>query len=41
MEGQTARLVDWGPKAFTKLLGGPPSWRFSVESPRLMRSVTG
>ena len=26
---------------YSKLFGAPPSWRFSVESPRFSRSVTG
>ena len=41
MTFQTARFVDCGPNALTKLLGGPPSWRFSVELPRFNKSVTG
>jgi len=41
MTFQAARFVAVGPNAFTKLLGGPPSPRFSVDLPRFNRSVTG
>lgn len=34
-------FLESGPNARTKLMGGPPSPGFSVDGPRLSRSVTG
>ena len=41
MSFQMGIFIESGPKALRKLMGGPPSPGFSVEGPRLSKSVTG